>query len=76
MIFSTSNFAIIFLIISDDNSHHNVMVRREAFGEWLKNAVEETVQRQIAEVENDDQKILHYLTGFVTFLIFYSLNNY
>lgn len=51
------------------------MVRREAFGEWLKNAVEETVQRQIAEVENDDQKILNYLTGTYIFIHSVALEN-
>lgn len=52
-----------FLAYADKEKHDAVMVRREAFGDWLKAVVEETVQREIAEIKEDDRLILSLLTG-------------
>nr|XP_050853045.1 nuclear pore complex protein Nup98-Nup96 isoform X2 [Vespula vulgaris] len=50
--------------ISTGNAkHHNVMVRKEAVGEWLQSVVKETVEKEIAEIDMDDKIILSLLTA-------------
>lgn len=43
-----------------NGEHYNVMVRREAIGEWLKNVVQKTVEQEIKNVEgnNAHEKII------------------
>ncbi|EZA58163.1 hypothetical protein DMN91_011854 [Ooceraea biroi] len=45
-----------------NEEHYNVMMRREAIGEWLKNVVQEMVEREIrnvdGEVNNSHEKII------------------
>jgi nuclear pore complex protein Nup98-Nup96 len=36
-----------------NEGHHNVMMRREAIGEWLKSVVQKTVEREIRNVDGD-----------------------
>ncbi|XP_034945165.1 nuclear pore complex protein Nup98-Nup96 [Chelonus insularis] len=48
---------------SDKESHDHMMIRREAFGNWLKSVVSETVQREIAEINQEDQLILSLLSA-------------
>ncbi|XP_012217704.1 nuclear pore complex protein Nup98-Nup96 isoform X3 [Linepithema humile] len=48
-----------------NDEHYNVMMRREAIGEWLKNVVQETVEKEIknvdSEVNNCHEKIIFSL---------------
>lgn len=44
-------------------SHEHVIIRREAFGEWLKAVVEETVQAEIADLKAEDQLMLSLLSA-------------
>ncbi|XP_043271546.1 nuclear pore complex protein Nup98-Nup96 isoform X2 [Venturia canescens] len=48
---------------ADKERHDAVIVRREAFGDWLKTVVEENVQREIAEISEDDRLIFSLLTA-------------
>lgn len=45
-----------------NEEHYNVMVRREAVGEWLRNVVQKTVEREIksisGETKNSHEKII------------------
>lgn len=45
-----------------NEEHYNVMVRREAVSEWLKNVVQKTVEREInnvdSEIKNSHEKII------------------
>lgn len=45
-----------------NDEHYNVMIRREAIGEWLKNVVQKTVEKEIknvdGEVDNRHEKII------------------
>lgn len=52
-------------IDTDKNSecHDNVMVRRDAFSEWLKYVVENTHQDEIKKINNDDELILSLLSA-------------
>lgn len=36
-----------------NEEHYNVMVRREAVGEWLKNVVQNTVEQEIKSIDNE-----------------------
>lgn len=38
----------------EEGDHHNVMARREAIGEWLKNVVQKTVEQEIRSVDGDN----------------------
>lgn len=38
---------------TDNEQHYNVMMRREALGEWLKNVVQKTVEREIRSVDDE-----------------------
>ncbi|XP_014603478.1 PREDICTED: nuclear pore complex protein Nup98-Nup96 [Polistes canadensis] len=50
--------------ISTGNAkHHNVMVRREAVGEWLQSVVKETLEQEIVDLETNDKIILSLLTA-------------
>lgn len=44
-------------IENTNDEHYNVMMRREAIGEWLKNVVHKTVEK---EIKNVDNKINNY----------------
>lgn len=48
--------------INANEEHYNVMVRREAVGDWLKNVVQKTVEREIKSVDietkNSHEKII------------------
>lgn len=41
-----------------NEEHCNVMVRREAVSEWLKNVVQKTVEQEIKNVRNSHEKII------------------
>lgn len=50
--------------ISTGNAkHHNVMIRKEAVGEWLQNVVKDTVEQEIVDTDIDDKIILLLLTA-------------
>ncbi|XP_032667417.1 nuclear pore complex protein Nup98-Nup96 isoform X2 [Odontomachus brunneus] len=40
--------------VVEEGDHHNVMARREAIGEWLKNVVQKTVEQEIRSVDGDN----------------------
>ncbi|XP_011308001.1 nuclear pore complex protein Nup98-Nup96 [Fopius arisanus] len=48
---------------SNVESHENVMIRREAFGEWLKEVVETIVQNETSDTKDESEKILSLLTA-------------
>lgn len=50
----------------EEGDHYNVMARREAIGEWLKNVVQKTVEQEIRTVDGDnshEQIILSLLSA-------------
>ncbi|XP_057338404.1 nuclear pore complex protein Nup98-Nup96 [Microplitis mediator] len=48
---------------SDKQSHSHVMIRREAFSDWLKNVVEDTVQHELSEINSEDKMMLSLLSA-------------
>lgn len=70
---------IFVFFLSDEIKHHNVMVRREAFSEWLENVITETTLKETSEEDSVDKSILSLLSGIIylySFLfVFFIPNN-
>ncbi|KAG8036803.1 hypothetical protein G9C98_004125 [Cotesia typhae] len=48
---------------SDKESHSHVMIRKEAFSDWLKTVVEEIVQRELSEINSEDKIMFSLLSA-------------
>ncbi|KAL6257420.1 hypothetical protein P5V15_010992 [Pogonomyrmex californicus] len=46
-------------INNTNEKHYNVMMRREAVGDWLKNVVQKTVEREIKSVDSIETRNFH-----------------